>query len=106
MNHADARKKTIAKPTNRISIRSSSSQMDAIKIHVKKVSKIPRTRWAGTKRRTAVRYGFDACHEYLSAFGAPDANLVSFDVGGVPLKKEARRRPSSGVLPRSIAVFE
>jgi hypothetical protein len=27
MNHADARKKTMAKPTKRISIRSSSSQM-------------------------------------------------------------------------------
>ena len=52
------------------------------------------TRWSGIKRHSAVRYGFEASPEYLSAFGALDANLVSFDVGGVPLTNEARHRLS------------
>jgi hypothetical protein len=104
MNHADARKKTIAKPTNRISI-CPSSQM-AERYQTSRKNGVKNNPLPGTKRRTAVRYGFDACPEYLSAFGALDRKSCFIGCRRGPLTNEARRRPSSGVLPRSIAVFE
>jgi hypothetical protein len=63
MNHTDARKKMIAKPTNRISICSSSQMAERYQTPRKKGVKndlLP-----GIKRRSAVGQGFGACPEFL-----------------------------------------
>jgi hypothetical protein len=63
MNHADARKKTIAKPTNRISICSSSQMAERYQTPRKKGVKndpLP-----GIKRRSAVGQDFGVCPEFL-----------------------------------------